>query len=249
MISYFENIIRENPNQIIRALDDDAWMDTQMHGRADNAAQIEALIDKEIDFYKRQIEGIKRYKKFGSNQFEAVEFELQVNNHKVLPATLVCEHKGDHYQSIRVYHSTYPFTASHAYRPPVFTEIIDLNRPKAVAHYFASLKQGNVDDIMAVFAGDETYFREPAGWEWTYRGIDDLRAHYAEILADGGIDLVFHNLVYDEEQQSVAVEFTCVGWGETKLKPQAGMAVYDLDAKSGKIKACRIYDDVDLRFQ
>jgi hypothetical protein len=58
----------------------------------------------------------------------------------------------------------------------------------------------------------------------------------------GGIPLE-HCAVIDDAR-ACALEYNVVRWGETKLAPQAGLAVY-VRGQSGKLVAARIYDDVD----
>ena len=41
-----------------------------------------------------------------------------------------------------------------------------------------------------------------------------------------------------------ALEYNVVRWGQTKLRPEAGVAVY-VRGRSGKLAAARIYDDAD----
>ena len=234
MIEYFENILYNQPENILRLLTIDAWADTQMNGKAEGHEQILALAQKETAFYKGRVAKIKSYNEFGDEQFDVVEQELVLTSGKVLPVAIIGERHGHRYQSVRVYHSTYPFTESHAYRPPVLYDAIELSHPEIIAQYFDALHRGDVEGVIKTFAGEMTYFREPAGWEWTYRGLANLRAHYAQILAEGGIHLHFHQAVFDPGAPSFGVEFTCDAWGKTKLRPRQAWPFTTWIAPPGK---------------
>jgi hypothetical protein len=62
------------------------------------------------------------------------------------------------------------------------------------------------------------------------------------MLMSGGIPLEHAAAV--DDGTACALEYTLVRWGRTELPPQAGVAVYERDA-DGRIRAARIYDDVD----
>ena len=58
----------------------------------------------------------------------------------------------------------------------------------------------------------------------------------------GGIPLEHCALV--DDGRACALEYNVVGWGQTQLPPQAGVAVY-VRGQSGKLAAARVYDDAD----
>jgi ketosteroid isomerase-like protein len=160
-----------------------------------------------------------------------------------LPVAVVSEKDPDgRIVELRMYYSSWPLTESHAIRPPVLQPEPELRESDVVAEYQAALSAGDVDAILSAFEPDG-YAREPAGGQHVHRGPDGLRAFYELLFSnDGGIPLERCALI--DDQRACSLEYNVVRWGETDLRPQAGIAVY-VRGQSGKLAAARIYDDVD----
>jgi SnoaL-like domain len=160
-----------------------------------------------------------------------------------LPVAVVGEHgKTGWLKAIRVYHSLWPLFGAHRVRPALLP--IDHSRQitGAVADYQRALAAGDVDAIVRTFESDG-YFREPAGGEYIYKGLDHVREFMAQILAPGGITL--EHCTVTDDGVACAIEFNAVAFGPRPLVPQAGVAVYER-GPSGRLSGARVYDDVNV---
>jgi hypothetical protein len=160
-----------------------------------------------------------------------------------LPVAVVGEQAGEgRVRALRVYHSLWPLFGQHRVRSPLLPLDATLHVTGYVAEYQRALKLGDVDAIVSTFEADG-YFREPAGDEYVYQGLEQLRHFMAQILAPGGIGL--EHCTVTDDGVACAIEFNAVQFGKAALTPQAGVAVYERGA-SGKLHAARIYDDVNV---
>jgi ketosteroid isomerase-like protein len=145
-------------------------------------------------------------------------------------------------REMRVYYSNWPMTGGHAIRPPMLQPDPDASEGDIVGEYQRALAAGDVEGVVAAFAPD-AHVREPAGTSHIHRGTDELRALFTQFFSNGGGIPLEHCTVTDDGR-ACAIEYNVVAWGQTKLPPQAGVAVY-VRGESGKLAAARIYDDVD----
>ncbi len=86
--------------------------------------------------------------------------------------------------------------------------------------------------------------REPSGARYRHSGAEGRRDFYQQVLGsglEGGVGL--HPCTATTDYHAFAVEYICDEWGQVKLTPQAGLAVYEFEP-SGKLAAVRIYDDI-----
>lgn len=125
-------------------------------------------------------------------------------------------------------------------RPPLLNPAEYLEEPQIIKQYTEALRKGDADAIIALFE-DKGYVREPSGSKYKHTGRDGQKEFYIPALELGGISLKHCTATFDGSR--TAVEYICDGWGNIKLKPQAGMAVYELGS-TGLLFAARIYDDV-----
>lgn len=143
---------------------------------------------------------------------------------------------------VRVYYGTWPFTGTHANRPPVLQPGPDILERGVVAEYQRALAAGDVQATVAAFEPDAC-LREPAGGGHVHQGHDELVAVYERFFSDGGIQLEPCTLT--DDGNSCALEYNLVRWGRIELlPPQAGLAVF-VRGTSGKLARVRIYDDAD----
>ena len=158
-----------------------------------------------------------------------------------LPVAVVFDRNGPAVKAIRVYHSTWPLTGTHNLRSPLLAVPAEpLVEPAIVTTYMAALHEGNKELLMETFTEDG-YVREPSGSRYIHAGVAGRAAFYA-MLDAGGVRL--HHCTATFDGHLFAVEYICDEWAHTALPPQAGMAIYEL-ASSGKLRAVRIYDDVE----
>jgi SnoaL-like domain len=160
-----------------------------------------------------------------------------------LPVAVVADRQSDgRIDELRMYFSSWPLTGRHVTRPPLLQPDPELRESDVVAEYQRALSAGDVDAIVAAFEPDG-YAREPAGGQYVHTGPDDLRAFYELLFSnDGGIPLEHCALI--DDKRACALEYNVVRWGQTKVAPEAGVAVY-VRGQSGKLAAARIYDDVN----
>lgn len=144
-------------------------------------------------------------------------------------------------RAVRLYHSFWPLERAHRVRGRLLPPRPDLALAPPIDAYQRALARGDVDGVLACYARTGT-LREPAGEPFVHRGPRGLRRVYGAMLMSGGIPLE-HGAAVDDGA-ACALEYTVVRWGRTELPPQAGVAVYERDA-DGRIRAARIYDDVD----
>ncbi|WP_406657490.1 nuclear transport factor 2 family protein [Methanolobus sp. ZRKC2] len=170
-----------------------------------------------------------------------IVLHLQRDNRNIdLPVAIVADIDRDKIFSVRVYHSTWPFTGKHEIREPLIKPANKLDEPQFVEQYMQALGKGDAETILGLFE-DSGYAREPSGSDYKHSGKNGLREFYSTILQDGGILLNHCTVTFDGK--NAVIEYIVESWGKTKLLPQAGVAVYEL-GKDGKIHAARIYDDV-----
>jgi enterochelin esterase-like enzyme len=149
---------------------------------------------------------------------------------------------GNRVTAIRVYHSHWPLERKHEIRHPLLARDSGVVLRDVVAEYQRALAAGDAAAALATFEPDG-YFREPSGGVYVHRGREALRQFLTAILAGGGIHLE-HCSVTDDGTVA-AIEFNAVQFGDRKLEPQAGLAIYERGA-TGHLAAARIYDDVNV---
>jgi hypothetical protein len=160
-----------------------------------------------------------------------------------LPVAVVGEHdEAGKLTAVRVYHSLWPLLGEHRVRPALLKPDPDRPLSGAVADYQRALAIGDVDAIVNTFESDG-YFREPAGGEYAYQGLERLREFMAQILSAGGITL--EHCTITDDGIACAIEFNAVAFGPHALVPQAGVGVYERGA-TGLLYGARVYDDVNV---
>lgn len=174
---------------------------------------------------------------------EAV-LHLRDQGHDVdLPIAVVGDDApGGRARALRVYHSFWPIEGRHRRRLPLLPRDPGAHVTGAVADYLRALAAGDVDAIVATFEPDG-YFREPSGEPYVHRGQVELRAFMAQILGAGGIGI--EHVTVTDDGTVCAIEFDAVRFGRRSIPPQAGLAIYERGA-SGRLRAARIYDDVNV---
>jgi hypothetical protein len=157
-----------------------------------------------------------------------------------LPHGLVADHSPDgRIEELRIYFSTRALTGHRAERAPLLTPDPEVREPPPVLDYARALAAGDAEAVAAAFEADG-YAREPDAADRVHRGAADLRAFYADRLADGGVEL--ERCVLVEDGDACALEYNAVRWSDG-VAPQAGLTVYER-GPGGKLAAARIYDDL-----
>jgi hypothetical protein len=170
-------------------------------------------------------------------------FHVRVDGEKrQLPVAVAADlHADGRLAAVRVYHSFWTLERAHRVRGRLLPARRGLVLRPPVDAYQRALAAGDVEGILACYARNATV-REPAGEPFLHRGLRGLRRLYGTLLMDGGIPL--EHARASDDGVACALEYTVVRWGRTDLPPQAGVAVYERDAR-GLLRASRTYDDVD----
>lgn len=248
-MTFIESIIKEDYQSILSQLTDDADLNLQTVGVSKGKADAEALLKKQNEYLKNEIQEIKVFRQFEDDQHVVVEYDILLTNAFDLPLVAIFVKEGDQYSAIRTYHSVYPITEGHIFRASIFTELIELTEPLEVVNYFEAITKGSTEKTMETLSfEDDVYFREPAGWRWNHKTRPGLKEHFDHFFGDGGVPLKFHNYIFDKEKGTFAGEYTCDVWGSATFKPQAGISIYDINQETGKITGIRVYDNVDTSY-
>jgi len=249
-MKFIEHILEKNYQAILSSVTDEVSLSLQTVGSAQGKSDGLELFVKQYDYLKDEIKEVKIFKTFEDDHHVVVEYDILLNNTYDLPLVVILVKEGDLFSAIRTYHSVYPLTEGHIMRPSIFNKKIDLTEPEEVVSYFKAIAIGSTTDTMKTLSlADDVYFREPAGWRWNHKGEQGLTEHFDHFFQDGGVPLKFHNYVYDKEQGTFAGEYTCDVWGSAVFKPQAGISIYDINKKTGKITGIRVYDNVDPSYK
>jgi SnoaL-like domain len=172
-----------------------------------------------------------------------VRLDGQDGNRIEVPCAIAVDRGEDgRLREMRVYYSNWPMTGGHAIRPPMLQPDPGASEGDIVGEYQGALAAGDIEGVVAAFEPD-AHVREPAGSHHVHRGTEELRALFTHFFSNGGGIPLEHCTVTDDGR-ACAIEYNVVAWGQTKLPPQAGVAVY-VRGESGKLAAARIYDDVD----
>jgi hypothetical protein len=224
----------------------DPAVDDPLGGRARGPAEVERLARERYAWLNERAARPERLRTTTTEARAVVEWvvNLRANDQEVgLPVAVVGETApGGALSAVRVYHSLWPLEGQHRLRPPLLPHDPGLRVGDIVADYQRALAAGDVEAIVNTFE-PEGYFREPAGGGYVFQGLADLRAFMAGILAAGGIGL--EHCTVTDDGVACAIEFNAVAFGQRPITPQAGVAVYER-GPSGKLRAARIYDDVNV---
>lgn len=248
-MKFIEQILEEDYNSILDYLTVDVKLDLQSVGSVIGKINGAKLLKNQYEYLKDEIAEIKVFKQFEDNKHLVTEYDILLNNTFDLPLVAVLVKEGGKFSAVRTYHSVYPITEGHVLRESIFDERIELTEPVEVVNYFRAIAKGSTVETMSTLSfEDDVYFREPAGWRWNHRTEEGLKEHFNHFFADGGVPLKFHNSIFDKQLGTFAGEYTCDVWGSAMFIPQAGISIYDINKKTGKITGIRVYDNVDPNY-
>jgi hypothetical protein len=156
------------------------------------------------------------------------------------PVAVVADCPDDRSVTFRTYCSQQPVDGRPHVRPPILAAGT-AHPGDVVARYQSALAAGDTDAAVGTFTPDG-YLREPIGPHAVHRGTAELQSFFRRCFSTGGVGIehcaVTDNGVY------CALEYNCVSWGDQRMAPQAGMAVYER-GRQGLLAAVRVYDDVE----
>ena len=245
-VPYYDGLMSGEQDALIRSFAGEPVMHVPEYGRVMGVPAFEAyvsylrgwLAERNISFDR--VEDVITE----GRAFEEVVLHLDGQTGRVdVPVAIIADRQADgRLIELRVYHSMWPVLGYHIHRQPMLQRDQNLRLPDVVGEYQRALAAGDLDAVMAAFEPD-AYAREPVGVPYFHRGLDELRAFYAQSFSNGGGIELEHCAMIDTGR-ACALEYNVVRWGRTELPPEAGVAVY-VRVDSGKLAAARIYDDCD----
>jgi hypothetical protein len=156
-----------------------------------------------------------------------------------LALALVIDHRdGSHLDEIRIYFSVHAFIGHRTTRQPLLQPDPDLRLPPVIAEYLRALADADLAAASAAYAKDAT-IRTADG-----AIVPDIHAFHTDVCRQGGLRLEACSLSGDDRH--VALEYNVLRLADAQAPPQAGMAVFDLERGGRRIRAARIYDDVEV---
>jgi hypothetical protein len=240
---FYISLLAGDTDALIDIFVGEPLLNTPLQGEVKGAEVFEQFVQEQQAWLKEREANPELFALTATNERIVVEFVLYLQHEGKtidLPVSVVADLVNGGVSAIRVYHSTWPLTGKHIIRTPMLSPIEDLEMPEIIETYMAGIAKPDKEAVLALFA-ENGYAREPSGSRYKYVGPEGLETFYGAALRDGGIPLKHCTVTFDGTR--CAVEFICDEWGEVKLAPQAGVAVYEI-TDSGRLLAARIYDDV-----
>ena len=244
--TYLENLIAGHVQDLFSIFANEAVVDDPLGGRVRGATGFQCYCSERQAWLSERVARLEPLKTTRSDRrtvYEAL-LHLRLSEREIaLPVAVAGEHAADgRVQAIRVYHSLWPLEGAHRVRAPLLSRDPGLMVTDVIAEYQKALAAGDIEVIVHTFDPDG-YFREPAGGEYFYQGLEKLHVLMTDMLGTGGIGLEHCTLT--DDGVACAIEFNAVRFGPHRIAPQAGIAVYER-GRSGRLHAARIYDDVNV---
>lgn len=236
-VPYYDGLLAGEPDALIGAFSGEPTVFHPVRGRVMGEWQLRA--------YAAEVRGWFRARGAEAQELQHVvgpqrgfEEVLVTGPAGALPLALVADHRdGSHLDEIRIYFSVEHFMGHRVTRQPLLQAAPQLDLPPVIAEYLRALADADLDAASAAYAKGGTI-----------RGSDgtvepDPHAFHADICRVGGLALEACRLTGDE--RSVALEYNVLRLADNNAPPQAGVVVFDLEPGGARIKATRIYDDVE----
>lgn len=165
-----------------------------------------------------------------------------------LPVAVVAERRKEREVELRLYYSTKPIHGSHAVRSPLLAQDDSISVPPSVTAHLDALSRGDAKAIVETFEMGAV-LRDPAGRTYTRDAEGQgLLAFYERLFRTpgGAAGIQVLNGGRADDGTTCAVEYTVVRVHGKGVPPQAGLGVYER-GESGKLRAVRVYEDVEVR--
>jgi hypothetical protein len=244
--TYLKALIAGDIPRLMLGFGGEPAIDDPLGGRVRGLAELERFSRERQAWLAERSAEVEPVRTTSNDQrtvFETLLHLRQPEQTISLPVAVVGDHAAHgRVRAIRVYHSLWPLYGAHRVRPPLLSRDSALSVADVIAEYQHALAVGDVEAIVGAFEPDG-YFREPAGGDNLFRGRAKLVEFMAHLLASGGIGL--EHCTATDDGVACAIEFNAVQFGPHALEPQAGVAVYER-GRSGRLRAARIYDDVNV---
>jgi len=243
---YLDRLLHGDSAALLAGFAGDPAVDDPIEGRIRGRAELDRFVARHTAWLAARSARLELLRTTADARHTVVEalLHLRLPDTVVdLPVAVIGDRAdGNRVTAIRVYHSHWPLEGKHEIRHPLLPRDSGVVLHDVVAQYQRALAAGDAAAALATFEPDG-YFREPSGGIYVHRGRAALREFLTAILAGGGIHLE-HCSVTDDGVVT-AIEFNAVQFGDRKLEPQAGIAIYER-GPTGHLAAARIYDDVNV---
>ena len=144
----------------------------------------------------------------------------------------------------RVYYSTLHIFGHCTMRRALFEADPNATHPEINERYYSAIRRRDIEGTIDCFNPDG-YFRGETKARCFGQGREGLRKVLSEVvLSVGNVYLQYGTVIDDTTHHDI--EFFYEQYGENYVTPQAGLAVYGTDPKTGLLAYARIYDDVCL---
>jgi hypothetical protein len=242
-LPFYDGLRQRDPEALEDSFAGRPAIDDPRHGHVEGPEAFAAYVESIRSWLRDDTTGTVEPVRVTQGPLRAVE-EVSIKlsgDHPELPVAIVSDLAADGcIGAIRVYHSLWPLTGTHAVRAPLLEPDPSLKLTGAPADYQRALAAGDADAVVAAFEPDGEV-REPAGGPYRYTGDGHRRIYELQFANGGGIPLRFCTVT--DDGVACAIEYVCDRWGRDAVPPQAGVAVYER-GESGRLRAARIYDDV-----
>ena len=166
-----------------------------------------------------------------------LSFAIRVGSEVVdLPYVLVADRSASGIVEYRTYHSTWPYTGEHVFRPPPLVGRNHEEVPEIFRWYVDRVSVADVEAVLARFTEDG-YVREPSGERWKHQGSAARAKFYGHLVTAprASFELMTSTVV----GATIAVEY---GFSYGDVPMVGGICV--METRGGRIAAVRITDDV-----
>jgi hypothetical protein len=236
-VPYYDGLVAGEPDALVAAFAGEPQVHHPVRGRIKGEWQLRAYAAEVAGWFgTRGAQAQELLHVVGPQRgFEEVVITSPSGS---LALALVADHRdGSHLDEIRIYFSVHAFTGHRTTRQPLLQADRSLKLPPVIAEYFRALADADLNAATAAYAKGGT-IRTSDG-----EVVTDVHGFHADICRRGGLNLEACSLSGDDRH--VALEANVLRLGDAQTPPQAGMIVFDLEPGGKRIRAARIYDDVE----
>ncbi|MFE9235229.1 nuclear transport factor 2 family protein [Cellulosimicrobium funkei] len=244
-VPYYDGILAEEPDALVGSFAGAPELHHPVRGRIKGRDAFTRYVQDTADQLRRTHHTVEPVALLVTPRRTVEEVVLRYDSARgkvELPIAIVTDRDHNGLHELRIYHSTWPITGTHATRPPLLQPDPDAHANDVVEDYQRALAAGDVAATVAAFEPDGLV-REPAGGRYTHTGTNELTTLYTLFFSNGGGIPLEHCTVTDDGH-ACALEYNVTRWGSTDLPPEAGVAVYTR-GPLGRIATARIYDDTN----
>jgi hypothetical protein len=237
-VPYYDGLLANEPDALIASFSGEPTVFHPVRGRIKGEWQLRT--------YAAEVSGWFRARGGGAEELLHVigpergfEEVLVTSPNGTLPLALVADHRdGSHLDEIRIYFSVHHFIGYRTTRQPLLQADASIELPPVLAEYFRALADADLDAASAAYAKGGTIRTSDGTVQ------PDAHAFHAAICSAGGLALEICSMSGDDRR--IALEANALRLGDGTAPPRAGMIVFDLEPGGTRIRAARIYDDIEV---